>query len=415
MPLEGNPMKLRNLIWKELWQRPTPLITSLAAVALGVTALVAIQSITASSEKKIAGDMQSLGANVLVLPTSVSLQDYYAADMHGQTIPEEYVTQLALARMPGVENLAPKLCVAADVDSIPVTLTGILPRSEFETKTAWQGMSFLANPVGTDRGCCKKPVTDTSGESDPNALATQRTVQDLGSDEVILGSDIAAQLGADVGDYLTLLGENFHVLTVLPPTGTVDDSRLFAHLHSVQRLSDSGPVVNVIEIMACCEDAAGSLITDLSKELPNTRVVTIAQIVEAQISVNGLMSRLSWVFFGILLLVAGASIASVMYANVAERRKEIGTLMALGATPSYVTRMFLGKATILGVAGGGVGFIAGTLLAMAIGPQLVGVSVLPLPYLCGVGIATATVIAITASYLPARRAAKLDPCLCFSD
>ena len=117
----------------------------------------------------------------------------------------------------------------------------------------------------------------------------------------------------------------------------------------------------------------------------------------------------------ILLLVGGASIASVMYANVAERRKEIGTLMALGATPGYVTRMFLGKATILGVAGGGIGFVAGTALAMAIGPQLVGVSVLPLPYLCGVGIATATVIAVAASYLPARRAARLDPCLCFSD
>lgn len=408
-------MKLRNLIWKELWQRPTPLITSLAAVALGVTALVAIQSITVFSEEKIAGDMQSLGANVLVLPISVSLQDYYAADMHGQTIPEEYVTQLALARMPGVENLAPKLCVAADVDSIPVTLTGILPRSEFEAKTAWQGMSFLSSPVGTDRGCCKKPVTDTSGESDPNSLATQRSVQELGEDELILGSDIAAQLGADVGDEFALFSENFHVLTVLPPTGTIDDSRLFAHLHSVQRLSDSGPVVNVIEIMACCEDAAGSLITDLSNELPNTRVVTIAQVVEAQIAVNGLMSRLSWVFFGILLLVAGASIASVMYANVAERRREIGTLMALGATPGYVTRMFLGKATILGVAGGGLGFLMGTILAMVLGPQLVGVSVLPLPYLSGVGIATATVIAVAASYLPARRAARLDPCLCFAE
>ena len=89
--------------------------------------------------------------------------------------------------------------------------------------------------------------------------------------------------------------------------------------------------------------------------------------------------------------------------------------MALGATPGYVTRMFLGKATILGVAGGGLGFVVGTVLAMAIGPQLVGVSVLPLPYLCGVGIATATVIAVAASYLPARRAARLDPCLCFAE
>jgi len=137
--------------------------------------------------------------------------------------------------------------------------------------------------------------------------------------------------------------------------------------------------------------------------------------VEAQVAVNGLMSRLSWVFFGILLLVAGASIASVMYANVAERRREIGTLMALGASPGYVTKMFLGKAIILGIAGGGLGFVAGTVLAMVLGPQLVGVSVLPMPYLCGVGVATATLIAVGASYLPARRASRLDPCLCFNE
>ena len=62
---------------------------------------------------------------------------YYGADMHGKTMPEEYVTRLALARMPGVENLAPKLCADASVDSIPITLTGILPRSEFQAKTAW--------------------------------------------------------------------------------------------------------------------------------------------------------------------------------------------------------------------------------------------------------------------------------------
>ena len=91
-------MKLRSMIWKELWQRPTPMLTSLLAVTLGVTAMVAIQNITVFSEQKIAGDMESLGANVLVLPPAVTLQDYYSADMHGHTMPEEYVSRLALAR-----------------------------------------------------------------------------------------------------------------------------------------------------------------------------------------------------------------------------------------------------------------------------------------------------------------------------
>ena len=143
-------MNWKSLIWKELWQRPTAMITSLIAVTFGVTALVAIQNIIVFSEEEIAHRMENLGANVLVLPPTVTLQDYYAADMHGQTMPEEYVTKLALARMTGVENLAPKLCVPATVDSIPFTLTGILPRSEFQKKTAWQGLGFLTNPVGAD-------------------------------------------------------------------------------------------------------------------------------------------------------------------------------------------------------------------------------------------------------------------------
>ena len=64
------------------------------------------------------------------------------------------------------------------------------------------------------------------------------------------------------------------------------------------------------------------------------------------------MNRLSYVIFGILMLIGGASIASVMFANVAERRRELGTLMALGATPGMISRMILLKASTVGVVGG---------------------------------------------------------------
>lgn len=409
-------MQLRSMIWKELWQRPTPMLTSLIAVALGVTALVTIQNLTVFSERKISDDMASLGANVLVLPPNVTLEDYYAADMHGKTMPEEFVTRLALARMPGVENLAPKLCVDAEVEGTSVTLTGILPRSEFQAKAAWQGIGIMpmSDAVGTDRGCCAT-TADLEVDAAPESLATMRTIAQLDERDVILGSDAATKLGKKVGDQVTLSGETFQVLSVLPSTGTIDDSRLFAHLHSVQDLAETGPVVNVIEIMACCEDAAGDLVGDLSAELPETRVITIAQVVETQVAVNRLMSRLSWVFFSILLLVGAASIASVMYANVTERRKEIGTLMALGASRSFVVRMFLGKAVILGLAGGLAGFFSGTVLAAILGPRLLGITVQPLPELLAIGTAAATIVAIAASFLPARRAAGLDPCLVFND
>ncbi|MAT15814.1 MAG: cell division protein FtsX [Planctomyces sp.] len=407
-------MKLRNLIFKEVWQRPTSMLTSLIAVTLGVMALVAIQNITIFSEEKINSDMESLGANVLVMPPDVTLQDYYASDLHGRTMPEEYVTRLALAQLSGVQNLAPKLCVATTVDGHEITLTGILPKNEFQKKSSWQGLDMLTSSVGTDRGCCAT-LANTDTDNSPESLARTRTIQELGEREVILGSDVASKLGVRRGGKLIVFEEEFDVLAVLPATGTIDDSRMFAHLHSVQALSGAGPVVNVIEIMACCDDAAGDLISDLSAELPEARVITIAQVVETQVAVNGLMSRLSWVFFSILLLVGAASIASVMYANVTERRKEIGTLMALGATRGFVTSLFLGKALLLGVTGGIGGFIAGTILAIILGPNLLGIQVAPVPQLLLIGLLSATAVALAASYLPARRAAGLDPCLVFND
>jgi putative ABC transport system permease protein len=145
------------------------------------------------------------------------------------------------------------------------------------------------------------------------------------------------------------------------------------------------------------------------------KVVTITQVVDTQVAVNRLMTRLSYLFFGVLLVVGVASIAGTMFANVTERRREIGTLMALGATPALVSRLFLGKALVIGLAGGALGYLAGTILAVLLGPNWAGVPVQPLPLLAVLAMVVAGVVALVASYLPARRASLVDPCLCFRE
>ena len=70
--------------------------------------------------------------------------------------------------------------------------------------------------------------------------------------------------------------------------------------------------------------------------LPDAKVTTVAQIVQSQQHVNRMMSNLSLMFLVIIVFVGGASIANYMYANVFERRREIGTLMALGADSRLV-------------------------------------------------------------------------------
>ncbi|MEX0641670.1 MAG: FtsX-like permease family protein [Pirellulales bacterium] len=404
-------MTPNKLIWKELWQRPTAMITCLLAITLGVTALVAIHSVTVYSQQAVAHKLEALGANVLLLPQGVRLEDYYSADAHGATLPEEYATQLALANLEGVQIVSPKLCVPVEHGDRSITLTGILPQSDFESKAAWQSVQVFSN---THAGCNKASL-DHGSRSELENLTQGRYVRELAANEAYAGAEIAAAMGVGAGDRITLLGNSFRITGVIPATGTVDDNRVFAHLHTVQRLAKKGEAVNVIEILACCEDAASGLVAQLRDIFPDAKVVTITQVVDTQVAVNRLMTRLSLLFFGILLAVGVASVAGTMFANVTERRREIGTLMALGATPGLVSRLFLGKALAVGLVGGVFGYLGGTLLAVILGPSWAGISVRPLPWLAAVAVVLAGAVALAASYLPARRAALIDPCLCFRE
>jgi putative ABC transport system permease protein len=405
-------MTPNKLIWKEIWQRPTAMVTCLMAIALGVTALVAIRSTTIFSERAVADQLESLGANVLLLPQGVSLQDYYSADAHGATFPEEYATQLALANLEGVEQISPKLSVPAELKGRSITLTGILPQSEFEAMASWQSVQVFSHKHA---GCKKRVQLDQGTRTETDNLAKGRYVRSMTEDRAFVGADVAASAGLKTGDQIMLLGMPFIVSGIIPPTGTVDDGRVFAHLHAVQRLANKGETVNVIEIMACCQDAAGGLTGQLAEQFPDLKVVTITQVVDTQVAVNRLMTRLSYLFFAILLVAGVASIAGTMFANVTERRREIGTLMALGATPALVSRLFLGKALIVGLAGGAIGYLSGTVVAVVLGPYWAGISVRPVPSLAAMALGLAAIVALLASYLPARRAALIDPCLCFRE
>lgn len=404
-------MKLRTLVWRELFERKSQMLTCFLAILLGITTVVAIKNVTFYSEKAVAQEMDSLGANVLVLPKSATLQDYYSADMHGETIPEEYVMRLTMSDIRGVDNLSPKLCVPVDLQGKEFALTGILPKSEFQAKAAWGGAGIFSRHIGCgaiDMGADPEP-------EDKKTLVRNRVIKDLASNEILVGPDVAKFLDLKEGDPLTLMGEPFSVIAVLPETGTVDDSRIFAHLHTVQRLSGKDAVVNCIEIVGCCEEISAGLVGNVNELLPDAKVVTVKQVVATQQNVNHMMGRLSVIFLAIIVVVGGAGIANYMYANVFERRREVGTLMALGAESGLVLRIFLLKALLLGLAGGIGGFLIGTILAVTLGPKLAGVPVFPMPILALWAVGISAGITLVASYFPARRAARLDPVATFQE
>ena len=404
-------MTTLRLVWKELFERPSQLITSFLAIALGIAVIVSIQTMTFFSGKAVSRELDKLGANVLILPKAATVNNYYSADFLGEEMPEEYVDRITASSLQGVDNLSPKLTVPITVGTARVHLTGILPRNEFANKPAWASAGgIFTQPAGCGTVPASMPPTTKDATQGRRAV-----VEELGASEVLVGSEVAERLGLKADSRVDIQGKPFTVRQVLPEAGSVDDTRIFAHLHTVQALFGKGRVVNVIEMVGCCKEISRGLIDGLNKLLPDAKVVTIKQIVQTQMNTNPLMEKFSQLFLIIIVLVGAASIANYMFSNVQERRAEIGTLMALGMTPRRILTVFLAKALVVGMAGGVVGYILGTALAVILGPRLAQVPVLPLPAWLGWAVLIAVAITMLASAIPARKAASLDPAVTLRD
>ena len=195
----------------------------------------------------------------------------------------------------------------------------------------------------------------------------------------------------------------------MPETGTIDDDRVFANLHTVQTLLGTGEQISAIEIMGCCSAISDGLLSKLRNILPDTRITTIGQIVSTQIENNKLMNKISLVFLIIILFVGSISIGNFIWANVNERRKEIGILRMIGYHKRHIYYILILKAIIMGLVGGIAGYIIGTLSAIWLGPEFAGIEVGPIYILLLFSIVIAVTISILGSVIPAYLAGKIEP------
>ena len=394
------------IIWKEMWQRKSQLISGLLAITLGIAVIVGIQSITNVSKKVVAQKLDLLGANIQVLPQGATIDDYYSTDVDAPTFPEEYVERVATSMIPGVDNMSPKLSRRIKVDGIPIVLTGVLPANELASKPIWQASGLMGAELQL---ACGPDYDPQSADNNSSEASGREVVDSLSSSDVWVGSLAAERLKLSIGSTVELEGKPFKVTHILSETGTIDDSRIFAHLHSVQDLLGTGSQINVIEIMGCCDAISEGLLSKLRNILPDTRITTINHIVKTQIETNQLMSKISIVLLIIIVLVGAISIGNYMWANVEERRREIGTLITLGLRKTHIYRLFISKSLVLGVVGGSLGYLFGTIAAMILGPQFAGLAISPIPIYFLWSILIAIIISILGSWYPIYNAARMDP------
>jgi putative ABC transport system permease protein len=154
--------------------------------------------------------------------------------------------------------------------------------------------------------------------------------------------------------------------------------------------------------------AVRSEIAQLDKDLPVSEIKTLAQLAGEPVAQRQLVMTLLVGFAGLALLLAAAGIYSVMSYLVTRRTREIGLRMALGAQQGQVVRMILHGGMRLALTGAAFGTVCAFGLTRFLASQLFAVQTTDLATFILVTLLLVATM-LLACYIPARRAAKVDP------
>lgn len=167
-------------------------------------------------------------------------------------------------------------------------------------------------------------------------------------------------------------------------------------------------VIHSSSLNATMTSQVRQVLSQIDSTLPLYAVRTIDELVAEHASGQQFLALLVGLFSGLALLLAAIGIYGVLSYLVTQRTREIGIRMSLGASRANVLRLVLRHGMRLA----GFGFAAGLVAALVAGHLLAGLlhEVHPTDPLVMIATAASlTAVALAACYLPARRAAKVDP------
>jgi ABC-type antimicrobial peptide transport system permease subunit len=141
-----------------------------------------------------------------------------------------------------------------------------------------------------------------------------------------------------------------------------------------------------------------------------TNVVPFSEIVDRTLVVERLVAQVSAAFSALALLIAAVGLYGILAYGVARRRREIGVRVAVGARPRTIEWMFLRESLTLVVLGVALGVPAAVAVTRFVSSMLFGLSPQD-PASIGGALAVILAATMAAAYLPARRAAGVDPIL----
>lgn len=182
------------------------------------------------------------------------------------------------------------------------------------------------------------------------------------------------------------------------PVPREENEDCYAHTILVRTTND--PAKTIADFRAA--------VASVDPNLPLLRITTIRDQVSHFISHDELISTLTTIFSGLALLLAAIGLYGVMSYNVARRTNEIGIRLALGAQGANVLSMIMSEALLLLAIGIGLGLPVALMGTKFIKQQLFAMQAID-PVSFGAALTVVSLMTVLAGWLPARRAAKVDP------
>ena len=224
--------------------------------------------------------------------------------------------------------------------------------------------------------------------------------------------------GQAVGERFTIAGETYDVIGVARDTkyrNLREPARMAMYLPYSQSHEETA---NLLVRTSLPSDAVveslRAAVRDVDPGLPLYNVRTLAEHVNRSLYVDRLRAELIGYLAALALILAAIGIYGVVSFTVAERTREVGIRVALGANPSAVLKMMLGAGVRLTIAGIVTGLVLAYWLTQKIASDLFGVTTtdpIAIAGACGVLVA----VALLATLIPARRATRIDPIVALKD
>jgi putative ABC transport system permease protein len=230
--------------------------------------------------------------------------------------------------------------------------------------------------------------------------------------ECLAGSRLASRLGLQTGSVIEVVlpggGRSRFLVTGLVRTGESEEEQLLVPGWSpaTPASTRSAPEVLMARVEGGAEVVAGAAERIRSAGL-SARL--IRQVSEAEGSLMGRLDLMLGLLGGLLLVLTGLCVATTLVSMVVEREPEIGLMRSLGAGDAEIVLMLMGEATLLGLAGGAIGFALGAVNARLLGWKLFGAPIAARPEVLPLVLGLSIAVCWLAAAGPLRRALRVRP------